>query len=91
MKNIGQDVVVTKDDQKNINTFSKMYSRHQEIAKELADLKEKFEKHDDTLTEMELNEDDDVVRYRFGNCFFHLPSKYVSKPSLTSQIACRVR
>jgi hypothetical protein len=39
MKNIGQDVVVTKDDQKNINNFSKMYSRHQEIINELADLK----------------------------------------------------
>lgn len=29
MKTISQDVTVTKDDQKNINNFSKMYSRHQ--------------------------------------------------------------
>ena len=33
MKNIGQDVVVTKEDQKTINHFSKLYSRHQEIVK----------------------------------------------------------
>ena len=86
MKNIGQDVVVTKDDQKNINNFSKMYSRHQEIVNELADLKEKFDKHDDTLTELELNDEEDTVRYRFGHCFFYLPSIFLINLSRTSKI-----
>lgn len=33
MKTINQEANVTKDDQKNINTFSKMYSRHQQMVK----------------------------------------------------------
>jgi hypothetical protein len=35
MKNISQEAQVTKDDQKNINSFSKMYSHQQELDEEV--------------------------------------------------------
>ena len=70
----GSDIEVTKEDQANINTFSKLYSKNQDNQGQLASLKEKINQHRDTLDEMELNDDDDMVRYRFGSCFFTMPS-----------------
>ena len=76
MKKIpGSDIEVTKEDQASINTFSKLYSKNQDNQGQLISLKEKINQHKDTLDEMELNDDDDPVRYRFGSCFFTMPSK----------------
>ena len=36
-----------------------------------------MDQRDDTLTEMELNDDSDLVRYRFGNCFLTLSSNFL--------------
>lgn len=74
MKKISEDVQVTKEDQANINTFSKLYHRSQEIDDALLKLKEKVNQHQDTLDEIELADDEEILRYRFGACFFHLPS-----------------
>lgn len=75
MKRIqGSDISVTKDDQVQINTFSKLYSKNQDNEALLAALNEKISQHKDTLDELELNNDDDLVRYRFGICFFTLES-----------------
>lgn len=75
MKRIqGSDISVTKEDQVQINTFSKLYSKNQDNEALLAALNEKISQHKDTLDELELNNDDDLVRYRFGICFFTLES-----------------
>lgn len=70
----GNDVEVTREDQVLINNFSKLYTRRQELDEALTKLKEKINQHQDTLDEIEMNNDDDVLRYRFGSCFFYLPS-----------------
>ena len=76
MKRInGTDVEVTKEDQERINTFSRQFQRRQELEESLMLLKEKINQHQDTLDEIELNDDSDELRYRFGSCFFYLPSK----------------
>ena len=38
----GSDIEVTKEDQANINTFSKLYSKNQDNQGQLASLKEKI-------------------------------------------------
>lgn len=70
----GSDIEVTKEDQTNINSFSKLFSKNQDNQTQMTSLKEKINQHKDTLDEMELNDDDDPVRYRFGACFFTMPS-----------------
>ena len=80
----GSDIEVTKDDQLNINNFSKMFQRKQELDESLTKMKEKINSHQDTLDEIELNDDDEPLRYRFGACFFYLPSK----PYLSQRAKC---
>ena len=46
------DVKVTKDDQAQINNFSKFYQKRQEIDEVLVRLKEKVTQHQDTLDEI---------------------------------------
>lgn len=76
MKRIqGSDITVTKEDQALINSFSKLYSKNQDNQSLLAAINEKVNQHKDTLDELELNDDEDMVRYRFGLCFFTLTSK----------------
>lgn len=70
----GSDISVTKEDQANINAFSKLHSKYQDNQGVLASINEKINQHKDTLDELELNSDDDMVRYRFGMCFFSLTS-----------------
>jgi prefoldin subunit 4 len=71
----GTDMEVTKEDQLKINNFSKLFQRRQELDENITKLKEKINQHQDTLDEIDMNNDDDILRYRFGACFFYLPSK----------------
>lgn len=43
------DIKVTKDDQAQINHFSKLYQKRQELDEALVRLKEKISQHNDTL------------------------------------------
>lgn len=54
----GSDVEVTKDDQLKINNFSKLYQKRQELDEALTKIKEKLNQHQDTLDEIEMNNDD---------------------------------
>jgi prefoldin subunit 4 len=67
-------VEVTRDDQTSINNFSKLHQRRQEVDEAIVKLKEKIQLHQDTLDEIDMNDDDDPLRYRFGACFLQLPS-----------------
>ena len=70
----GSDITVSKEDQAQINTFSKLFSKHQDNQSVLRALNEKINSHKDTLDELTMNEDEDIVRYRFGVIFFSLPT-----------------
>eukprot|EP01017_Pseudomicrothorax_dubius_P033674 TRINITY_DN452_c0_g1_i1.p1 TRINITY_DN452_c0_g1~~TRINITY_DN452_c0_g1_i1.p1 ORF type:complete len:139 (+),score=43.49 TRINITY_DN452_c0_g1_i1:95-511(+) len=61
-----EDVEITKDDQANINAFSKMNLRYHTISRELQTLQENIKNLEDALTEMELMDDTDVVRTKYG-------------------------
>lgn len=82
MQKISPDVQVSKDDQAMINNFSKIYQRRQELDDLLVKLKEKINQHQDTIDETELTDEDEILRYRFGSCFFHLPGTFM----ITQQI-----
>lgn len=73
MQKIGPDVQVTKEDQISINNFSKLFQRRQELDEIIVKIKEKISQHQDTVDELEIADDDEIIRYRFGSCFFHLP------------------
>lgn len=89
----GSDVEVTKDDQLKINNFSKLYQKRQELDESLTKIKEKLNQHQDTLDEIEMNNDDETLRYRFGACFFYLPSNSLAtqptRSAPSSKRTCR--
>lgn len=70
-----QDLEVTKDDQNNINSFSKYHLKKQELEALLKIKKELVVQNDDALAEMEMNDDTEIVPTRFGVCFINISSK----------------
>ena len=52
------DIKVTKDDQAQINHFSKLYQKRQELDEALVRLKEKISQHNDTLEELDMADDE---------------------------------
>ena len=51
----GSDITVSKEDQVQINTFSKLFSKHQDNQSVLRALNEKISSHKDTLDELIMN------------------------------------
>lgn len=68
----GSEIAVTKDDQANINTFSRLYSKNQDNQGVLEGLNQKITSHKDTIEQLELYDNEETVRFRFGMCFFTL-------------------
>ncbi|TFK23285.1 Prefoldin, subunit 4 [Coprinopsis marcescibilis] len=64
---------VTWEDQQRINTFSKLNARIKLIEQKLDTLKQEKEALDDLSPELELAEEDELVLYRVGDTFVHLP------------------
>ncbi|KIK91364.1 hypothetical protein PAXRUDRAFT_13824 [Paxillus rubicundulus Ve08.2h10] len=69
---------VTWEDQQRINTFSKLNTRLRGIEERLELLKEK-EALDDLATELELTDEDQIVLYKIGESFLHLPQPRAMK------------
>ena len=67
-----EEVKVTKEDQNNINTFSKLYLRKQEVDSLYKVKKDLHLQNEDALVELELA--DGKVPTRFGICFFNIDS-----------------
>jgi len=63
-----EEVQVSKEDQQNINNFSKLNQKFHEKIVELSTRDNLLEEIDDALTELELL-DDPNVRLKFGECF----------------------
>ncbi|KAG6891566.1 hypothetical protein C0992_003593 [Termitomyces sp. T32_za158] len=67
------DAEVTWEDQQRINTFSKLNTRMRSLEEKLHVLKQEKEALDDLATELELADEDELVLYRIGEAFLHLP------------------
>ncbi|KAF8893547.1 Prefoldin subunit-domain-containing protein [Infundibulicybe gibba] len=64
---------VTWEDQKRINAFSKFNTRIRGIEEKLGQLKQEKEALDDISTELELADEDQLVLYKVGEAFLHMP------------------
>ncbi|GAA5861179.1 hypothetical protein JCM1840_003106 [Sporobolomyces johnsonii] len=71
------DTPVTLADQQNINAFSRLNSRIDEIHDELEQLAKQKEDLEEVETEMELIDDDETVMYKLDSTFLHLPASEV--------------
>ncbi|KAF9643172.1 Prefoldin subunit 4 [Thelephora ganbajun] len=84
---------VTWDDQQRINTFSKLNSRVRNLDEKLGELKQEKEALDDLSNELELGDEDELVIYKIGESFLHIPYNRAlrllerDKSSLNSQIS----
>ncbi|KAL1921177.1 uncharacterized protein VTP21DRAFT_10893 [Calcarisporiella thermophila] len=66
------EVEVSWEDQKNINTFSKLNAKIDDLEDEYQKKKQEKEYLDDLSTELELADEDEPVKYRVGDAFVHL-------------------
>ncbi|KAF9473395.1 Prefoldin, subunit 4 [Pholiota conissans] len=73
------DAEVTWEDQQRINTFSKLNNRIRLIEEKLTDLKQEKEALDDLSTELELADEDELVLYKVGEAFVHMPQSRALK------------
>ncbi|KAL8290102.1 hypothetical protein RQP46_003041 [Phenoliferia psychrophenolica] len=71
------DIPVTYEDQKNINAFSKLNSRSDEVAELLEAIKKELEDTEEIETEMELVDEDELIMYKLDSTFVHLPAAEV--------------
>ncbi|XP_074292681.1 putative prefoldin subunit 4 [Silene latifolia] len=67
----GSETHVTWDDQQNINKFSNLNNRFQELQDEIKFTKEKCENLEDASNELILT-DEEVVRFQIGEVFAHV-------------------
>ncbi|KAL6252665.1 hypothetical protein RBB50_000384 [Rhinocladiella similis] len=67
------DAEVTKEDQDKINTFSRLHNRSKIIEEELATKQKDKEDLEELSTELELADEDELVPYKIGDSFMHLP------------------
>jgi len=64
---------VTWEDQQRISTFSKLNTRLRGIEDRLEALTQEKEALDDLATELELTDEDQIIPYKIGESFLHLP------------------
>jgi len=67
------DVEVTWEDQDRINTFSKLNARLSDLEESLELKKQEREALEDLSTELELGDEDELVLYKVGESFAHIP------------------
>ncbi|EGS23936.1 uncharacterized protein CTHT_0006460 [Thermochaetoides thermophila DSM 1495] len=70
---IGEDVEVRREDQDKINRFSRLHRHELAIEEELKAKQKEKEELDDITTELELADEDELVPYKVGDAFFHVP------------------
>lgn len=70
MISTNQEIDVSKDDQKSINTFSRHHALSKELNENLRNLSNQYTDLQDAETELELGEDDELTMLAIGDCFF---------------------
>jgi len=84
---------VTWEDQQRINSFSQLNNRLRHIEGKLEELKQEKEALDDLSTELELADEDELVLYKVGEAFLHMPHSRAimhlekDQASLTTQLS----
>ncbi|EXJ90066.1 prefoldin subunit 4 [Capronia epimyces CBS 606.96] len=67
------DAEVTKEDQDKINAFSKLHNRSKALEEELATKQKDKEDLEEVSTELELADEDELIPYKIGESFMHVP------------------
>ncbi|CAE6431106.1 unnamed protein product [Rhizoctonia solani] len=67
-----ENTEVTWEDQQKINTFSKLNTRCNDLEEKIAKQKSEKEALDDLAMELELADEDEPVKYKIGEAFFHI-------------------
>uniref|UniRef100_A0A6T8A4P7 Prefoldin subunit 4 n=1 Tax=Prymnesium polylepis TaxID=72548 RepID=A0A6T8A4P7_9EUKA len=66
------DVEVRWEDQQKINTFGRLNTRMHDLEDEIKEKVSKSELLDDAANEIILADDDELIRYVFGECYFEV-------------------
>ncbi|KAK0651639.1 Prefoldin subunit-domain-containing protein [Cercophora newfieldiana] len=69
----GEEIEVRREDQDKINKFSRLHQHELSIEEELKTKNKEKEELDDITNELELADDDDIIPYKVGDAFFHVP------------------
>ncbi|KAI7852782.1 Prefoldin subunit 4 [Circinella umbellata] len=67
------EVEVSWTDQQNINEFSKLNAKIDNLDEEYEKLKQEKEYLDDVSMELELADEDEPIRHKIGDAFVHIP------------------
>ncbi|KAK4184733.1 Prefoldin subunit-domain-containing protein [Podospora australis] len=70
---VGDEIEVRREDQDKINKFSRLHSHVLTLEEELQAKNKEKEELDDITTELELADEDELVPYKIGDAFFHVP------------------
>ncbi|OIW27199.1 Prefoldin, subunit 4 [Coniochaeta ligniaria NRRL 30616] len=71
-KEAGDEIEVRREDQDKINRFSRLHQRELVLEDELKVKTKEREELDDITMELELADEDELVRYKIGDAFFHV-------------------
>jgi len=71
------EVAVTREDQDRINKFSTLHQKQGLLKDELEKKSQEKEYIEDVSTELELADEDDLIPYKIGDSFLHLPLEEV--------------
>ncbi|PYH79361.1 prefoldin subunit 4 [Aspergillus uvarum CBS 121591] len=69
----GEDNEVRREDQEKINRFSRLHQRETVLEEQLKLKQKDKEDLEEISTELELADEDDLIPYKIGDSFFHLP------------------
>ncbi|ORY64130.1 Prefoldin subunit-domain-containing protein [Pseudomassariella vexata] len=78
------EVEVRREDQDKINKFSRLHQRELHIDEELKTKSKEKEELDDITMELELADEEDLVPYKIGDAFFHIPLEKAQEMLATS-------
>ncbi|KAI9492848.1 Prefoldin subunit-domain-containing protein [Zychaea mexicana] len=67
------EVEVSWTDQQNINAFSKLNAKIDDLEEQYEKLKQEKEYLDDVSMELELADEDEPIRHKVGDAFVHIP------------------
>merc|ERR1711939_747215 len=67
-----EDVEVRLEDQRAINTFGRLNTRMHELEEELKEKRSQYDQIDDASNEIILADDDEPIRYAFGECYYEV-------------------
>ncbi|KAK0626349.1 Prefoldin subunit-domain-containing protein [Immersiella caudata] len=69
----GEEIEVRREDQDKINKFSRLHQHELSIEDDLKTKNKEKEELDDITNELELADEDDIIPYKVGDAFFHVP------------------